>query len=345
MMHVAVVGGGIMGQLMAFFATQEGWKVTLCNDDENNCSQVAAGLLSPIAELEKNDILIAKMGFDSLTQHWPKILSALHEPVYFKNSGSLIVAHPRDAAALYHYINIISKKLGHHDFYQTLNQETITHLEPDIAQFKEGFYFHQEGCLDNQKLLKTLKNHLIQVGVRWIPETVHEPETLDSDFDWVFDCRGLKAKTQFSDLRGVRGELILVETNEVKISRPIQFLHPRYRLYLVPKPNNRYVIGASEIESEDDSPMSVRTTLELLTALYSINPNFAEARIIHSMTHCRPTFSNHLPKIQKKKNIVAINGLYRHGFLIAPSLATEVIHHIKNGSSSVQYPQIWETFL
>jgi len=103
-------------------------------------------------------------------------------------------------------------------------------------------------------------------------------------------------------------------------------LHPRYKIYIVPRPNNRYVIGATEIESEDKSPMSVRSSLELLSAVYSMHSGFAEARIVNMLTNCRPTLRDNLPKIEHSTKMTRINGLYRHGYLLAPAVVEEALN-------------------
>ena len=50
-------------------------------------------------------------------------------------------------------------------------------------------------------------------------------------------------------LRPVRGEVIRVYAPEVEFSLPVRLMHPRYKLYIAPKINHEYVIGATEIES------------------------------------------------------------------------------------------------
>jgi glycine oxidase len=162
-------------------------------------------------------------------------------------------------------------------------------------------------------------------------------------FDWVCDCRGLGAKTFFPLLRGIRGELIWVKAPKVSIDKPLRILHPRYHLYIVPRPNDQYILGASEIESEDFSEISVRSTLEFLTLAFAIHTGFSEARILQTFTHCRPTLQHHLPEIQYTKGLVAINGLYRHGFLLAPILAHEVSQYISENISP-QFSQIWNPY-
>jgi glycine oxidase len=349
-MKAGIVGGGIMGQLLAFSLINAGWNVTLFDQSiTNNCSMAAAGLLTPVAELEKNELMIFHLGEEALRVHWPNILNTLKKKIYFQQSGSLILSHPRDDSELTRFIQIISSKLGNDDFYQKLNHDEICQLEPEASKFHNGYYFPNEAQIDNQMLLHALENYLIERDIVWFKNTivsaVLQGRIILTDrtykFDLVFDCRGLGAKAAFNDLRSVRGELVWLEAPDIFITRSIRFLHPRYNLYIVPRENQIYLIGASEIESHDTSNISVRTMLELLTSIYYVNSKFSEARIIKTVTQCRPTLSNHLPKIKYSDGLVAINGLYRHGFLIAPTLAHEVMQWVQT-NKIVRHMQLWE---
>src|SRR6201999_778056 len=127
---------------------------------------------------------------------------------------------------------------------------------------------------------------------------------------------GLGARDQQRELRGVKGEMILIETSEVQLSRPVRIIHPRWPLYVIPREDNVFMLGATSIESEDDR-VSVRSALELLTAAYVVHPAFAEARIVEMGTGLRPALPDNLPRIAIDKNTISVNGLYRHGFLLA----------------------------
>ncbi len=162
---------------------------------------------------------------------------------------------------------------------------------------------------------------------------------LSSKFDLVFDCRGMGAISNYPDLRGIRGEIIRVHAPDVNLCRPVRLFHPRHNIYVVPYADNHYAIGATEIESLDYSPVSVRSCLELLSQAYTIHRGFAEARIVSMDSSCRPTLKDNLPQIKQKEKVIAINGLYRHGFLLAPTLAEEVVSYILTGKR--QFPQIW----
>ncbi|HUH36682.1 MAG TPA: FAD-dependent oxidoreductase, partial [Spongiibacteraceae bacterium] len=137
----------------------------------------------------------------------------------------------------------------------------------------------------------------------------------------VIDCRGTGAKPDAPRLRGVRGEVLWVQAPEVQLSRPVRLMHPRYQLYISPRPDHIYVIGATEIESESTAPITVRSSLELQSALYSLHRGFSEAHILKAYAQCRPAYPDNLPRIDSEPGLLRVNGLYRHGYLLSPLVA------------------------
>lgn len=351
-MKVGIAGAGILGRLFALALHKIGWDVTLFDQGgEKSCSRAAAGLLTPLAELEKNDFIIYKLGIEAIQTHWPAIFSELEEDIYFQKNGSLILSHPRDQADLLRFALSIKKKLPDAASIQALDRAQISELEPAITTFNMGYYFPDEAHLDVQAVLTALGNKLNALNcireayVEKVSPGKIEFHDRSDYFDLTIDCRGLGAQSIFKDLRGVRGEIIWLYAPEVNISRPIRLIHPRYSLYCVPRPEHCFLIGASEIESNDYSEISVRSTLELLTAAYTIHSGFSEARIIKMVTQCRPTLINHNPKILYSDGFIAVNGLYRHGYLIAPTLVADVVHWLQGGRPAIRYPQLWENIL
>lgn len=218
---------------------------------------------------------------------------------------------------------------------ELLDTAGIVSLEPDLEQHHKAFYIPHEGQVNAQQFMQTSSTYLLNhPKVTWHEETKVENVEEGSvtangkteEFDWVFDSRGLGANEQIKNLRGVRGEVIWLDAPEVNISRPTRMLHPRYKIYIVPRANNRYVIGATEIESEDRSEVSVRSSLELLSAVYSMHPSFAEARIVRMLSNCRPTLKDNLPNIEQGNRLTRINGLYRHGYLLAPAIVEKALN-------------------
>ena len=134
----------------------------------------------------------------------------------------------------------------------------------------------------------------------------------------------------------MRGEVVRIHAPGVSLTRPTRLLHPRYPLYIAPKPGDVFVIGATEIESDDLSPASVRSTLELLSAAYTVHPGFAEARILEILAQCRPVLPDNLPALRwLGPRRLQVNGLYRHGFLIAPAILDAMMECVATGRSAL----------
>jgi glycine oxidase len=107
-------------------------------------------------------------------------------------------------------------------------------------------------------------------------------------------------------------------------------MHPRWPLYIIPRGDNRFMIGATSIEREDNG-VSVRSALELLSAAYAVHSAFGEAKIVEIGAGLRPAFPDNLPRIAIDKDHIAVNGLYRHGFLLAPALAELTLGYVVRG--------------
>ena len=355
-MKAGIAGAGILGRLLALELANAGWDVSLFDKDNElgleNCSMVAVGLLSPVNELEKCAPVILKLGLESLKVRWPEIIQQIDPTIYFRHLGSIVVAHPQDQVELTQFIGTISNRFQDPDLYQLLNKTELLNAEPELGKFSHGYYFPHAGQLDNQAIMLSLGKKLRSpsTNVTWhcnaLVNEVKPREIICSGktnkFDVVFDCRGLGSKDIFPNLRGVRGEVLWLHAPDVHITHPVRLMHPRYSVYLAPRPEQIYLLGASEIESEDMSPISVRTTLELLSGVYYMHPGFSEARIIKSAVNCRPTLLDHLPKIKYCDGLIAINGLYRHGFLVSPALVDEALRLLTQGVAALHYPELVE---
>ena len=91
------------------------------------------------------------------------------------------------------------------------------------------------------------------------------------------------------------------------------------------RPGDIVLVGASEIESEDRSPVSLRSAVELMSAAHSVLPALAEARIHRLDVNLRPALPDNEPHIESHDGLVRINGLFRHGWLIAPALVQDAL--------------------
>lgn len=325
--HCVVLGAGLMGRLMAWRLNQQGHHVQLheaqAQELQGSAAWVAAAMLAPLAESAITELNVVGMGMYGL-KRWPELLAQLDQTVFFQQAGTLVVWHRQDATLARHFSDKLAqtqKHLPELASYVEVDSSSLQQLEPMLAgTFHQAMFLPGEGQLDNRQLLDALMHQLQNSLVQMHFESAVSPEQF-SQADWVIDCRGTGARGDWPALRGVRGEVLRVHAPEVKLGRPVRLIHPRYPLYIAPKPDGVFVIGATEIESDDTSPASVRSSLELLSAAYSIHKGFGEARILEINAQIRPTLPDNLPAIRLHAHrSMQINGLYRHGFLIAPAM-------------------------
>ena len=340
--HIGIAGAGLAGRLLAWRLALAGCRVSLFDakrrDDLTSASQTAAAMLSPLAELAVSDDAVFELGRRSLNL-WPQWLAQLATPVYFRADGTLVVAHPQDGASLEQFSRLLHHKLPDacKAQVQSLDAAALAQIEPLLAgRFNGGLYLAGEGQLANDQLMAALAIELDRLKVMW-----HEGQTVESleaqaivcatqkhAVDIAVDTRGVGSKSRIPHLRGVRGEVLRVQCAGITLMRPVRLMHPRYQLYVAPRPNDEFVVGATELESEDTGPVTVRSVLELASALHSLHPAFGEARILRMSAALRPAFDDHLPKVEQQGGVWHINGLYRHGYLCAPALVEDLVQKL-----------------
>jgi glycine oxidase len=349
----AIVGGGLMGRLLAVALARRGAQVDLFDKGDANAhgsaARVAAAMLAPLAESVITEDCVVRMGIHGLPR-WKELLGELSTPVFFQQDGTLIVWHGQDASDAQRFTAHLERNCRNNALLQLpqkLNNEAVRDLEPGLAErFTQGLFLPNEGQLDNRQLLDALLLELgkLQVHCHWYTEAHPNDLRKDQTYQTVIDCRGTGAQDAWTSngantLRGVRGEVIRLYAPEVKLKRPTRLIHPRYPIYIAPKENDIYVVGATEIESDDLSEMSVRSAMELLSAVYTVHSGFAEARILEMATQCRPTLKNNLPEIKMLKDkglcdVMMINGLYRHGYMISPAVLDCALELLVSGESN-----------
>lgn len=340
-MRTAIAGAGLLGRLLAFALARAGHAVDVFDpaadaQGRGAAGFTAAGMLSPVAELEGADTGVFALGLRSLAL-WPAIVAGLPQPVQLLQRGSLLLAHRGDEGAARRVLDLLRQKAPPSHAPETLDPAQLQTLEPALHGPAHAWLLPCEGQIHTVQAMLALAAAGSAQGVRWhwgqpvarlAPGVLHTAGGTQH-FDWVFDVRGLGARTPgdpvTDKLRGVRGEIFWLHAPGVALHRPLRLLHPRHRVYLVPRPDGVVVVGASEIESEDRSPVSLRSTVELLAAAHSVLPGLAEARVLHSETNLRPALPDNRPCLHTEPGLTRINGLFRHGWLVAPALVEQAL--------------------
>ncbi|RCL01209.1 MAG: glycine oxidase [Candidatus Tokpelaia sp. JSC085] len=310
MKKILIKGAGVGGLTVAYELFTHGAHITIAapeNGPAGSASWYAGGMLAPYCECDNADSIIEKWGVKAI-KWWHKVL-----PELVVRHGTLVVAAPRDNVELDRFA---ARTTG----YEIVSAKELGDLEPDLAgRFQHGLFFASEAHIDPRKALDALIGRLKKGGVAFV--AIGENE---KDYDLVIDATG-RARLQLDgQLRGIRGEMLLVRTTDIHFSRPIRLLHPRIPLYVVPRQKNIFMIGATMIESDNLRPITTRSIMEFLNAAYILHPAFAEAEIVEIGVGVRPAYADNLPHVKRKDKVISINGFYRHGYLLAPEMAIQI---------------------
>jgi glycine oxidase len=306
---ITIIGAGVTGLATALALAERGAAVEVVERSATlgaeACSRLAGAMIAPWCEGESAEPAIVRHGQDAL-DYWRRVHPATVQ------QGSLVLAAARDGAEL----DSFDRRSMAHEW---VDADRIGVLEPDLAgRFRRGLFFPQEAHLDPRAALASVHRLLLSLGVE-----VRFGVDGDSlrPVGPVVDCRGLAARDRLPNLRGVRGEMLLLRCPDLSFSRPIRLLHPRTPIYLVPRGEGLYMLGATMIESDARGQASVRSVVQLLNALYALHPGFADAEIAEIGCDARPSFPDNIPRLTRTGGRLHVNGLYRHGFLLAPALA------------------------
>ncbi|WP_442771927.1 FAD-dependent oxidoreductase [Paenirhodobacter enshiensis] len=303
---ISVLGSGVAGLCAATALTEAGHAVELIAPGEAPApaSRLAGGMLAPFCEGEAAPEMIVVQG-QAAIGWWREHTQS------FVARGTLVVAPPRDSAEIARFARA------------TRAHRLVVpgEIEPDLAgRFSRGLFFDTEAHVTPRRALAELREGLIARGVR-----VHGGAPSGR---LTVDCRGLASADCLSDLRGVRGEMVELFTPEVHLSRPVRLLHPRFPCYVVPRGEGLFMLGATMVETADAGPITARAAMELLSAAYTLHPAFAEAEIVATGSGLRPSFPDNIPRLRREGDRIHMNGMYRHGFLMAPVLAMELVRMI-----------------
>jgi len=321
MAQVDVIGAGITGLWQAFTLAGRGHQVRLLERSEkpfaDAASRLGGAMLAPYCEAEAAPPIVRDLGLRAMAI-WQDRFDCVRQ------TGTLVVAQPRDRAELTRFA---SQTQAH----EQADEQRIATLEPALdGRYRTGLFYPQEAYVAPDHALNALLRALEDAGVKMC-FGVEQP---GDGAEITIDCRGLAARGDLPGLRGVRGEMALVETSEIALHRPIRLLHPRFPLYVVPWGGNTYMIGATVLESDDRGPVTLRSSLDLLGLAYALHPAFGQARVLRLDADVRPAFSDNVPRIIVRGNRIYVNGMYRHGYLTAPALAEMTADYVDGRRSN-----------
>ncbi|HET6999436.1 MAG TPA: glycine oxidase ThiO, partial [Solirubrobacterales bacterium] len=343
------VGGGVIGLACAWRAAQRGARVVVLDAAEPpaGATRVAAGMLAPVGELAFGEPRLLEMTL-AAARLYPGFIAELEaasgEATGYERQGALHIALDRDEAAELRRVHDLQRSLELEA--EWLPPRRCRHLEPGLTpSFNGGVHAPGEAAVDPRALTGALLAALAGEGVEVRTGTevvagLFEGERLAgvqtaageelragsvvlASGAWSGRAEWLPEQAR-PPVRPVKGQVVELRTRDG--AAPCQRIVASERVYLVPRPDGRLIVGATSEEQGFDTAVTAGGVHELLREAYRLLPDVAEMELVDAIAGLRPGTPDNLPRVGAGaiEGLVLATGHYRNGILLAP-LAAETI--------------------
>lgn len=335
---VLIIGGGIIGLACAVELKLRSANVTvLCRDFTAAASHAAAGMLAPDAEN------ITHTGMLSLCRRslalYPDWISKLEELTAKKDLNGTGYWPSGILAPVYQEAEVnlpISPSFKSQGFW--LDKDAINQYQPGLgADVVGGWWYPENGQVDNQALVKVLRTAAESLGV-----VFKDGITVDAICQQQGKVIGIQTNTGLVradhyllaagawanqllplPVRPRKGQMLRLRVPEFVKELPLTRVLFGENIYIVPRRNRSIILGATSEDvgfTPDNTPAGIQGLLEAATRLY---PQLADYPIQEMWWGFRPTTSDELPILGEShcQNLTLATGHYRNGILLAPVTA------------------------
>jgi len=329
--RVAVLGGGVIGLSVAWFAARAGHPVAVVDRPSPHAgSWVAGGMLAPVTEAWPGDEDVLELGVESL-RRWPRFAADLGVPL--SPVGTLAVATDAADAEVLDQLAAYLARMGRSA--ARLTRRELRALEPGLGpSVRSGLSVPGDLSVDNRALLAALRAACAEHGVRFTDRSaVDRDVTVIAAGAW---SRDLHPKLR-EVIRPVKGEILRLATRPGALPPPRHTLrgHVRGRpVYLVPRADG-LVLGATQYEAGFDPGVTVGGVRDLLHDAEAIWPAVAEYALAECAAGFRAGSPDNAPVVEwLEPGVLAATGHHRNGLLLAPVTAHRVLTLLREGGRS-----------
>src|SRR3989344_2674169 len=221
-LRVGIAGAGLLGRLVAWALARQGHHVSVfdpapqalpAHDGHGAAGFTAAGMLSPLAELDTAEPEVAHRGWQGIG-HWQAIVAELGarltRPPHFAQGGSLMVVHGPDLGAarrVLQRLEQVDAAFASAHRPQALTAAGLQQLEPDLHGSGgplHAWWLPGEAHIDTVATLQALHDDADSVRWHWAQPVQdvapgqlwlgNPGQTQPLSFDLVCDLRGTGAR-------------------------------------------------------------------------------------------------------------------------------------------------------
>ncbi len=349
-----IVGAGIVGAMAAYRLASQGYSVLLVDKGPpgGQASRAAAGILSPSAEsgpsLPFFELLQRSfLRYPALTQ---EIEEASHMSVDLDRCGVIQAALDETEETRLQSLYEWQKDRIE---LQWVTHAEMSELEPDMKHARAAVYAPKEMQVHAPKLVQALVRACHAIGVTSRFGVLVQRLMVQDHRVWgvetnqgryfaekaVIIAAGSWAPSLVADLgddlslpiKPVRGQVLSLTADTMPM-RHIVFAHHRY---VVPKPDGRLIVGATEDDSGFDDRVSADGVATLAGSLNYFGPRIRQMHWDTVWAGLRPMAPDGLPVLGPWagwEGLFIAGGHFRNGILLAAATADIVVDWAQDGT-------------
>jgi glycine oxidase len=347
-----VVGGGVIGLASAWRLAQGGARVALLERSERppaGATRVAAGMLAPVGELTFGEPDLLELTLVA-AELYPGFVAELEEAsgvaTGYEVCGALHVALDRDEAEQLRRVHDLQRSMGLEA--EWLSPRGCRELEPGLTPSLSGGVFAAgESSIDPRALSAALLAALAAEGAEVRTGTEVTGALLEAGrivgvrtsageqlraASVVLACGAWSGQVGWlpeharPPVRPVKGQILELRPPP-GAGAPSGRIVASERVYLVPRPDGRLIVGATVEERGFDTAVTAGGVHELLREAYRLLPDVAEMELVEAMAALRPGTPDNLPVVGPGAldGLILAGGHFRNGILLAPLAAARVV--------------------
>ena len=327
-----IIGQGLAGSLLSWEFIKQGCSILLIDNQKENASQIAAGLINPITGMR----LVKNNEIDTLLPCAKKIYQQLsqffQQDFYIEKNMQRIVRNNKELLKF-------KQRIQDNTYLEYLEPE----LKPALDLIKAPLGIIQQkqtGYLLTQKLLSCLKNYFIEKQSYQARQLeYHDLEVRSNNISWqditakkVIFCEGYQAIYnpwfKYLPFQLAKGEILTLTSKQ---SLPPDMLN--YGHWFIPIDNHQFRTGATFDNINLDNKPSAYGKQTLLNALTEIVPTLDSATLTKHQANIRPTTLDKVPFIgqhPEHSNLYIFNGFGAKGSLQIPYYSQHLVQHLLN---------------
>jgi glycine oxidase len=340
-----IIGAGVIGLGIAWRAAQRGLSVTLVDPaPASGASRVAAGMLTPVGELQYGEEDHLQLGIDSRDRYpdfAAELFEATGQEIAFRSDGVLSVGYDGDDLAFLRDQHHFQQSLGVST--ELLTSRECRTLEPMLAPaVRGGILAPDDGSADPRRLTTALMTACERAGVRFVRRKAIKVVTTPERASGVLlDDRTILAARQIvlaagswsgdlglpggllPPIRPVKGEVIRLHSTYRFMTRATRGLVKGFSMYLVPRADGELVIGATQQELGFDARVTAGGVWELLRDARTLFPGITELEFTEVTASFRPGSPDNAPILGPTAlpGLLVATGHFRNGILLTPLTA------------------------